>query len=144
MQTTYSAGGVVLNARGQVLVTNQNGDSWSLPKGHIDPGEDARTASAREIAEETGITELEFVAPLGSYMRPRIARGGVGDDPTEMKHIEFFLYRTTQETLAPTDPHHPEARWVDLQSVAELLSHPKDKEFFISCVENISAALPKQ
>lgn len=29
---------------------------WSLPGGHIEPGETARAAAVREIAEETGLT----------------------------------------------------------------------------------------
>lgn len=29
--------------------------AWSIPKGEIDPGEDALTAARREFAEETGI-----------------------------------------------------------------------------------------
>ena len=32
------AGGIVLNKNRKILVVNQNHDSWSLPKGHIDPG----------------------------------------------------------------------------------------------------------
>ncbi|MCK4247280.1 MAG: NUDIX hydrolase, partial [Methanomicrobia archaeon] len=40
MKQTKSAGGVVINEDNQVLVVNQNGNSWSLPKGHIDYGED--------------------------------------------------------------------------------------------------------
>ena len=76
MQTTYSAGGVVLNARGQVLVTNQNGDSWSLPKGHIEKGEEIFDAAKREIVEESGVKNLTFVKPLPSYKRFRIALDG--------------------------------------------------------------------
>jgi predicted NUDIX family NTP pyrophosphohydrolase len=30
--------------------------AWSIPKGEIDPGEDALTAARRELAEETGLT----------------------------------------------------------------------------------------
>ena len=67
MGITYSAGGVVLNGSGQVLVVNQRGNSWSLPKGHIDPGEDALTAARREIYEESGVSELDLVKELGSY-----------------------------------------------------------------------------
>ena len=44
---TKSAGGVVLNINKDVLIVNQNYDSWSLPKGHIDPGETAFEAAKR-------------------------------------------------------------------------------------------------
>ena len=93
---TKSAGGIVINEKGDVLVVNQNGNSWSLPKGHIDEGEDARTAAVREIFEESGVSELTFIRPLGSYERLRISIDGKGDDLNELKHIEFFLYRTNQ------------------------------------------------
>ncbi len=129
MKHTISAGGVVLNSRGEVLVTNQSNTSWSLPKGHIDDGENAREAAAREIWEETGVTELVFVRDLGSYDRYRIALDG-GDDMSELKTIHMFLYTTSQIELKPVDEHHPEAVWVAREKVVDLLTHQKDREFF--------------
>ena len=32
------SGGIVINDLNQVAIVNQNHNSWSLPKGHIDPG----------------------------------------------------------------------------------------------------------
>lgn len=130
-QLTNSAGGVVLNQQGDVLVASQRGTSWSLPKGHIEPGEDELTAARREIAEETGITDLTFVQKLGSYQRSRLHKDGTTGDE-ELKTITLFLFRTQQKNLAPTDTHNPEARWVPKSEVAALLTHPKDKEFFTS------------
>ncbi len=129
MKRSHSAGGIVLNPTGLVLVVNQNHDSWSLPKGHLDEGEDALTAARREIYEEAGIRELTLVKDLGAYERPRIARRG-GDDPTETKYIQMYLFKTTETTLAPQDPQNPEARWVNVADVEALLTHPKDREFF--------------
>ncbi|MCE9643671.1 NUDIX domain-containing protein [Candidatus Parcubacteria bacterium] len=131
MRETQSAGGVVLNPQGEVLVVNQKGVSWSLPKGHIDDGEDALTTAKREIHEESGVTELEFVRDLGSYQRFKIGKDGKEDDQTELKTLIMFLFRTSQLELKPIDPHNPEARWVARDKVADLLTHPKDKEFFL-------------
>ena len=111
-----------------VLIVNQNGDSWSLPKGHLDPGETDLQAAKREIYEEAGIKELDLVECLGTYERPRISRTG-GDDPTEIKRITLFLFTTRQIELDPKDPHHPEARWVTPEEAVAMLTHPKDREF---------------
>ena len=131
MLRTRTAGGVVTNADGHVLVVNQRGTSWSLPKGHIDPGEDALAAAQREIYEESGIWELRLIRELGTYERHKIGRRG-GDDRRELKSITMFLFHTTQTALKPTDPDNPEARWVPKSEVAALLTHRKDKQFFLS------------
>lgn len=127
---TQTAGGIVLNQDGDVLVVNQHGNSWSLPKGHVDEGEEAIGAAIREIHEESGITELDLIRKLGTYQRAKIAKDGKGEDPSEMKHITMFLFETTERALQPIDPENPEARWVNPDDVPALLTHPKDKEFF--------------
>jgi len=136
-KVTESAGGVVLNPRGDVLVVNQNGNSWSLPKGHVDPGESALEAAHREIYEESGVKTLRFVRALGSYERPRIGKSGSGDDPSEIKRITLFLFTTTQKTLRPIDPENPEAKWVPRAKVAALLTHAKDRSFFRSLLKDL-------
>jgi ADP-ribose pyrophosphatase YjhB (NUDIX family) len=130
MRETRSAGGVVTNEDGKILVVSQRGTSWSLPKGHIDPGEDALTAAKREIREESGISDLELIRELGTYQRYRLGTRA-GEDPSELKSITMFLFTTKQEALKPTDPQNPEARWVARGEVAKLLTHPRDKEFFL-------------
>jgi len=120
---------VVTNGEGKVLVVSQHGTSWSLPKGHIDPGEDALVAAKREIYEESGIRDLEFVRELGSYERHKIGVDG-GDDRSELKVITMFLFRTSETFLKPVDADNPEAKWVERTKVAVLLTHEKDKEFF--------------
>jgi ADP-ribose pyrophosphatase YjhB (NUDIX family) len=131
MKKTHSAGGVVTNSGGEVLVVSQHGTSWSLPKGHIDPGENALVAAKREIYEESGIRDLELIRELGTYERHRIGVDG-GDDRSELKVITMFLFRTREKSLKPVDPDNPEARWVERSKVALLLTHEKDKEFFQS------------
>lgn len=126
---TETAGGVVISKKKKVLVVSQRGSSWSLPKGHIEKGEDAKTAAIREIEEETGILRLTFIKELGSYVRYKIGLDG-RDDTRELKKIHMFLFKTDELKLAPQDTNHPEARWVDPDDVEALLTHPKDKAFF--------------
>ena len=137
MLTTETAGGVVLNLLYEVVVVNQNGDSWSLPKGHIDPDETPEEAAAREITEETGIEEVRLVRPLGSYERYRIGKGGKDENMGELKRITMFQFTTMQEALAPQDPANPVAKWVPIDEVAAILTHPKDKEFFLSIKDSL-------
>jgi ADP-ribose pyrophosphatase YjhB (NUDIX family) len=129
MRQTHSAGGVVTNEDGEVLVVSQHGTSWSLPKGHIDPGENALEAAKREIYEESGIRDLELIRELGTYERHKIGVDG-GDDRSELKFITMFLFRTRERSLRPVDPDNPEAKWVERSKVAALLTHQRDKEFF--------------
>lgn len=129
MKKTVVAGGVVVNTSGEICVVNQNGNSWSLPKGHVDSGETDLDAARREITEESGITDLKLIKPLPSYKRYRLAKDG-GDDKTELKTIHMFLFTTDDIKLEPSDPSNPEAKWVSRTKVCDILTHPKDREFF--------------
>lgn len=133
-----SAGGVVVHRDSKkVIITNQKGDSWSLPKGHIEGRETPLEAAQREIAEEAGVTELELISELGSYQRHAIAKGGEGENPEIMKNITLFLFKTSQTNLVPTDANHPVATWVTIDEVVDYLTHPKDKAFYAAHVQKI-------
>ncbi len=126
-KVTVSAGGIVVNPQGLVLLIHQNETTWSLPKGHVEPAEDPIQAASREIMEESGVAALDFVRMLGVYGRYKIGNHG-GEDKNEWKIIIFFLFKTK-------DPHSgdildPQARWVHCDEVENLLTHPKDKAFF--------------
>lgn len=126
---TTSCGGVVLNSEKQILVVNQRGRAWSLPKGHIEAGESEEACARREIHEESGVREVRLLKKLGEYERYKIGLDG-GDDKSELKHLVFFLYETSQTELKPLDPDNPEAKWLDKNEVVAQLTHPADKAFF--------------
>lgn len=138
MKNTESAGGVVINSRGEIaLVLHGTGQAWwGFPKGHVDDNEEILDAAKREIEEETGIKNLELLRPLGSYQRLKAsAKDG---DASEYKTIHMFLFSTDQEELKPIDPVHPEAKWVKKDQVAATLSHPKDAEFYLGILPTIA------
>ncbi len=125
MIRSRAAGGVVVDPRGRVAVVRQRGRTWSLPKGHVESGEDVLDAARREIHEECGLADLELVREVGSY-----SRMGFGHGLPEHKTITLFLFRSPEATLRPLDPANPEARWVSPESVATTLSNPADGRFF--------------
>lgn len=140
MQRSRAAGGIVINREtGMVLVVSQRGDSWSLPKGRLEASEDDLTAARREIAEETGVTELELLQsePIAVYDRHAIAYGGAGENKNVLKTIVIFLFATSQSALAPADNDNPEARWVPRGDVARLLTHAKDKDVFCAVLPRL-------
>lgn len=123
-----------MNKDGDVLVVDQKGRSWSLPKGHIEKGETARQAAEREVYEESGLNKLHYIKELGEYERYKISLEG-GDDLSELKTITMFLFTTEEFEVKPLDLGNQEARWVSKDKVAELLTHKKDKEFFLSVID---------
>ncbi len=134
---TKSAGGVVVNTQGQILVVSQKGRSWSLPKGKVEMGESLLEAAHREILEETGVSQLDYKCIIGTYRRPKMGAANQ-DNPFESKLITIYLFATDQMDLNPIDPENPEARWVDIHKVANLLTHPLDRQFFENAIPKVA------
>lgn len=138
IQSGESAGGVVKGPDGRIVLVCQHGNSWSLPKGHVEQGESARDAAIREITEETGITDLVYLKDLGSYERYSISPDGKGENREwGLQKKTFFLFETTQHVLHPRDPDGEitEARYVAPAEAVDMLTHPRDREFLKSILD---------
>ena len=95
-----SAGGVVLrrgpHGEARFLLIRDSYQNWGFPKGHLEPGEPAAEAARREIAEETGLTDLIPHAPIQVtdwYCRCR--------GKTIHKYCHFFLFESKQGEPVP-------------------------------------------
>lgn len=124
-----AAGGVIIN-KGKVVVVEQQMKSFSLPKGHLDAGEDVLSACYREIHEETGLEkrDLKLISKLETYTR----LDGRSGKP---KDIHMFLFKTKKKKLKPVDKENPSAEWLDINQAAEKLTFKEDKEFFLRHIE---------
>ena len=65
-----TAGGIVFrptadNKDIEILLIQDSKNRWTIPKGHIEPGETAKQTALREIGEESGLKEVEAISWLG-------------------------------------------------------------------------------
>ena len=123
-----SAGGLVVDAssgrpvaaligrrdrRGRLL--------WSLPKGHIEPGESAEEAAVREVAEETGIVG-RIVGRLGT-----IDFWFMADGRRVHKTVHHFLLRAESGELSDADVEVAAVAWVPLEELAARLAYEDER-----------------
>jgi 8-oxo-dGTP pyrophosphatase MutT (NUDIX family) len=123
-----SAGGLVVDLRGEVphgaLIgrTDRHGRLlWSLPKGHIEPGETAEQAAVREVAEETGI-EGVILATLGT-----IDFWFIADGRRIHKTVHHYLLRAVRGELSDADIEVTEVAWVPLPDISGQLAYPDER-----------------
>ena len=110
------AGGAVLRVEGPRLLLAlvkevELGDAhYVLPKGGVEPGEDVAAAALREIAEESGLSELSYLGPLGTLERQNFKR-------TYWQTSHYGLYRTDQVDGPISDPANYGLAWFPLDDL---------------------------
>jgi 8-oxo-dGTP pyrophosphatase MutT (NUDIX family) len=115
VHTAVSAGGVIVDDRGRIVVTGRRSFKgrlqWGLPKGLVEPGEEPAAAAAREAREETGL-DVEVLEPITTidywYVQPAL-----GEEPPRRVHkfVHFFRMRPVG---GDTNDHDHETELVEL------------------------------
>lgn len=100
--------------------------AWSIPKGLIDPGEDAADAAKREFAEELGTVPGGEPVPLGEFRQPGgkivLAFALPGDfDPAGLVSNEFDLEWPPRSGRTVRVPEVDRAEWFDLGTARDKL-----------------------
>jgi ADP-ribose pyrophosphatase YjhB (NUDIX family) len=104
-----AAGGVVENTEGGTLVIFRH-NVWDLPKGKIDEGETPEQAAVREVAEETGLTDVKLGKLLCHTYHTYEMKG-----KRILKKTWWYAMTTNQKTLVPqTSEDITNAEWVVL------------------------------
>ena len=118
-----SAGAVVLNDRGEVLlVKDARKDAWTFPGGIIEEGEGVLDGVKREVLEETGITvEVGELFCVTSNTCKYPGYNGVKEVPTKV--MLDFVCRATGGTPRPSEENSQTA-WFPLDEVQWLITAP--------------------
>lgn len=118
------AGGVIIRRReGRVemfFVKNATG-RWTFPKGKQQAPETLIETAIREIQEETGLTGLRPIAPIGSTMF-RFRQEGM----LIRKTVHYFLFEAApdaKEHMSGLEGGMWEAEWVPLERVFDVSSY---------------------
>jgi len=135
-----SAGGLVVDHRGHgargALIgrTDRRGRLlWSLPKGHVEPGETEQQAAIREVQEETGIRG-DVIAELGVIDFWFVAEGR---RVHKTVHHYLLLASGADQELSDADAEVTEVAWVPLDQLAERLAYADERRL----VKRVNALL---
>ncbi|WP_083912674.1 NUDIX hydrolase [Corynebacterium lubricantis] len=103
-----------LDRRGRLL--------WSMPKGHVEPGEHEWQTAEREVWEETGIYGEAF-STLGT-----IDYWFVSDGVRIHKTVHHNLLRFVDGELNDEDPEVTEVSWVPVDQLIEHLAYADERK----------------
>src|SRR3990167_5132428 len=130
MKREFSAGGIVFNNEGQVLVTQHSQNHhWSFPKGLIDPGQTTEEAAVREVKEEGGV-EAEILGKVGynkyvyTLNREKI-----------FKVVTYFLMKYISGNPKDHDWEVEEAGWYTPEDALKQLTFSQDKALLKKALE---------
>ena len=122
-----SAGGVVVRLEaGQplYLLIRDSYQNWGFPKGHLEPGERPEDAALREVAEETGLSDLvarRSIDTIDWFFRFR--------GQLIHKICHFYLMETAESATLPQETEGITAcKWMRFEEAESLISYANARD----------------
>ena len=104
--------------REYLLVRSARHGAWGFPKGHAEPGESERESASRELDEETGVREVEFLDGFREVARYPLP----GREPVVQKEAVYLLARAPEDAGARPGGDAAEAAWLSFDEALERLT----------------------
>lgn len=105
MRDERSSGAVIFSidkdSGAEFLLLHHTSGHWDFPKGNIESGEDEKQAARREILEETGIQDVNFLEGFREKIEYRYKRG----EKLIHKEVIFYLLRTNTKKITLSNEH---------------------------------------
>lgn len=114
-QLIHAAGGIVLNENKALLFIFRKG-KWDLPKGKMEEGENPAECAEREITEETGVAQLNYVYAVGNtyhyYQQDN-------QDILKISHWFHFTTKDNGDVTPQLEEDITEVKWVETKNIKE-------------------------
>ncbi len=139
MPYRLGVGIMLLNKNSQVFVGRRidtTSDTWQMPQGGIDDGEEPNTAALRELEEETGVNKVEIISTIGDWfyydlpidLIPKIWKGKYRGQKQKWIAIKF-LGSDADINIETKYPEFCEWKWVEIQELPGLIVPFKTKMY---------------
>lgn len=101
---------------------------WTIPKGHVEPGESLEQTALREVAEETGLTNLKLGDKLDKLHFFYRKEGKLIFMTT---HVFLMEARGDTDALVPEDSEGiADAKWFGSEEALKLIEYRDTERLF--------------
>jgi 8-oxo-dGTP pyrophosphatase MutT (NUDIX family) len=125
MQSETSCGAVVFTRNPEIkyLLLHYEAGHWDFVKGNVEPNETEEETARRELKEETGITQANFIKNFRETINYFYRAGG----KTISKRVTLYLIET-KETRVNLSFEHIGYEWLNYQQALERLTFKTAKQ----------------
>lgn len=131
-----SAGAVIFiltGAEPEYLLLHYTATHWDFAKGNIEAGETERQAAIREIREEAGITDIEFIEGFSQKISYRYRKARRLVD----KEVTLFLAKTNTRQVTISNEHIGFA-WKKYDDAMKMLTYKNAKNLLAAAKDHLS------
>ena len=121
-----AAGGIVADGDRVLVLLRPSRDEVRLPKGHIEADETPQEAALREVAEESGYTDLEIVADLGTQT---IEFDYLGDHVIRDELYYLMRLVSPRQVTRKAKEHQFVPDWLGCDEALSKLSYENEQEW---------------
>ena len=132
MEKEKSAGAVVFrkeDSKFYYLLLHYQSGHWDFPKGHIEKGEEEKETVKREIKEETGIEDVEFIPGFRERITYffRKSYDKSKKPPLVFKEVVFYLVKTKTKQVR-ISYEHTRYKWLPYNKAIKQITFKNAKD----------------